>query len=61
MKQAMLFINEIKKFQETRKKSDSVFFQADCEKHIKKLKRNLKDYCNFNNLDYDKLCKENNI
>lgn len=61
MKQAMVVINEIKRLYAACIKSESNYLKTDYSKQIKKLKKDLKEYCGYKNLNYDKLCDEYQI
>lgn len=55
MKQALIVINEIKADYKAIQKSKSKYLINDKSKHIKKLEKELKDYCKFKNINYYEL------
>lgn len=61
MKQALIVIDEIKRYYSSCLNSNSSYLKRDYEKKIKSLKRDLKEYCFYKNYNYKKICKEYNI
>lgn len=58
MKQALIVIEELKRLYAACIKSESKYLKTDYGKQIKKLKKDLKEYCGYKKIDYEKLCKE---
>lgn len=61
MKQALALINEIKLDYDALIKSKSPYLKKDREKHIKALKRDLKEYCYYKGFNFKYLCEQHNI
>ena len=57
MKQALKVIEEIKADYKAINNSKSKFLINDKMKHIKRLKRELREYCGYKNLNYKELIK----
>ena len=57
MKQALKVINEIKADYKAIEKSKSKYLINDRLKHIKSLKRDLKEYCGYKGYDYNDIEK----
>ena len=57
MKQALKLINEIKADYKAINNSKSKYLINDKLKHIKRLKRELREYCSYENINYNELIK----
>ncbi len=57
MKQALKVIDEIKADYKAIEQSKSKYLINDKQKHIKRLKRELREYCGYKNLNYNELIK----
>lgn len=55
MEQAMIEINDIKRMEEAIKKTDSPYLINDYQKAIARKTKELKLYCKYKGLDYEKL------
>ena len=58
MKQALKLIDEIKADYKAINNSKSKYLINDKLKHIKILKRELREYCGYENINYNELIKE---
>ena len=58
MKAANELIKEIKEHKEAIKASSSPYLIKDREKRIKRLERDLKEYCSYKGYDYKKIIKK---
>lgn len=57
----MVVINQIKGLYDSCIKSNSPYLKNDYEKKIRSLKRDLKEYCFYKNINYKSLCHKYNI
>lgn len=55
MKQAFILCNEIDRFRKLRKTSKSKQFSYQCSKHVKRLEKDLKQYCIFRGFNYKEI------
>lgn len=61
MKQALVVVKEIQRLYAACEKTKSQYLRNDYCKQLKVLKRDLKEYCGYKNIDYNKMCEANNI
>ncbi len=61
MKQALKVIEEIKSDYRAIEQTKSQYLVNDRLKHIKSLKRDLKEYCSYKGFNYKQLTTEHNI
>ena len=57
MKQALLFIDEIKRKKEAVHKTKSTYLKDDYSKSIRQDMEDLKEYCEYKGLDFKELTK----
>lgn len=61
MVRALKIVNEIKKEYKAINKSESIKFKNDRTKYVEKLKKELKQYCYYSDLNYKKLVEYHKI
>lgn len=57
MKAAMRQVAEIKRVEEALQKTESKYLKRDYEKYLDTLKSDLKEYCGYRGIDYNKIMK----
>lgn len=58
MKAAINQVKEINRLKEATSKTQSKYLKRDYEKRIHKLKKELREYCRYRNINYHKLINE---
>lgn len=61
MKQALAVIQEIQRYYSAIGRTQSTYLKRDYLKKIGSLKRDLKEYCGYKNLNYSQLCEMHDI
>lgn len=61
MKQALVVVKEIKRLYEACECTNSKYLRNDYCKKLKVLKRDLKEYCSYKKINYERLCELNKI
>lgn len=61
MNRALKLVNEIKKNYEAVNKSESFKFKNDRTKYVRKLKKQLKQYCYYSDISYKRLVEKYKI
>ena len=58
MKAVMRHLEEIRRVEEALKKTDSPYLKQDYQKHLKRLKKDLREYCHYRGFNYKEIIGE---